>query len=370
MKKLIIIGNGFDKAHNLKTNYNEFIENLFTNKFFKDQDSYRDILKTCPSAINTFDELLEYLKKYYHGLAISRKKNVSHYASTHHFQFPKFANYFIELLLLNYIDDYRWCDIESEYFKELMLFNENDKNTNNPKILNDDFENVKEHLSNYLLVEEMNAVKINSYEYLFKSLANSSETLILNFNYTRTIENLYKNTIKCPLVHIHGEIESKNNPIIFGYAANQEDSDKLLKKNDEYIKNIKRFLYKRTNNETLLKNFLGSNDKLHSEKTDVFIFGHSCGLSDNLILNEIFNHSSINSIKIFFHESWEKYSAIQTNIHRIMKNDTRCTNLIVNFQDSHRMPQWDDDKVQVQNFSKYIRKIKEQYPVSIATFFM
>jgi len=364
MKKLIIIGNGFDKAHDLKTNYNEFIEDLFTNKYFKDPDLYRDIIKSCSPSIKTFEKILEYMYAYYRSGSNYNAKIPFHYAGGQ-ISDPKFDNRFIELLLIKIIE-YRWCDVESRYFEELMLYNEHNKHPYSPKMLNDDFENVKKYLSNYLVDEEKRARKIDSYEYLFKLFADSPQTLILNFNYTRTIENLYKDVIKSSIMHIHGEIENPNNPIIFGYAANHDDSRKLLShNNNEYIKNIKKHLYKRTNNENILKDFLGQNDKNYFdyEKIDILLFGHSCGLSDNLILNEIFNHKSIYSIKTFYYEKYENYFDVQVNIDRIMNDDTRFTNLIVNFKDSHRMPQWSDDTVQVQNFKKYIKDVKKQYPL-------
>ncbi|MDR3262512.1 MAG: bacteriophage abortive infection AbiH family protein [Tannerella sp.] len=39
MQNLIIIGNGFDLAHGLKTSYNDFIEDLFNN-YFMDNRQY------------------------------------------------------------------------------------------------------------------------------------------------------------------------------------------------------------------------------------------------------------------------------------------------------------------------------------------
>ena len=363
MKKLIIIGNGFDKAHNMRTNYNEFIEDLFTNKYFTNPDSYRDIIEKCPSTIKTFKKLLDYMNSYYHSGSNYDAKFPFHYAAGQN-SHPKFANRFIELLLIKIIE-YRWCDVESAYFEELMLYNELEKQPYNPKLLNDDLEIVKKYLSIHLLEEEKKAVEKDSYEYFFNILADSEESLILNFNYTRTVEKLYKDVIKCPIIHIHGELEKEENPMIFGYAANNNDIRKLLSNNEnEYAKNIKKYLYKRTNNELLLKNFLGSSKNIlkNSEMIDVYIFGHSCGLSDNLILNEIFIHRAINTIKIFFHETFDKYFDVQVNIDRIMNSDLRFTSLIVNFKDSHRMPQWNDDTNKSQSFVNYIENIKSIKP--------
>jgi len=352
MKNLIIIGNGFDKAHKLETSYNEFIKDLFV-KYFSNPDAYPGIISSHATTINDFETILESLRKYYKsGFVEVSDKNPFHY-SPNDMTTLRFKNRFIELLLINMVD-YNWCDVESMYFKELMRYNDS---PHNPKELNDDFDVVKEYLSKYLLDEEKKAVKIDNYEHFFRSVATHPYfTLILNFNYTRTIENLYADVIECPIMHIHGEIENTNNPIIFGYAANHEDSRKLLSHDnkDEYVKNIKKYLYKRTDNESKLHEFLGKVDENSrgDQKINIFLLGHSCGLSDSLILNEIFNHKTIDSIKIFYHDDFNNYSHVQTSIDRIMNNDAGFKNLIVNFQETYRMPQWNDNKLQIQDFTK------------------
>jgi len=357
MKILIIIGNGFDKAHNLKTTYNEFIEDL-CNCYFRTADKYPNIFSSPPENIKNYTELKNYIAK-----------NPSQDFTRLVFGKPNFKNRFIGTLLYD-IAVHNWCDIEYKYFTELMnctVPNRTDPLYRSPKILNADFEIIKKYLHKYLINEEKNANKIDSYENLFKQFANSNQTLILNFNYTRTIENLYKDIIKCPIMYIHGKLEDENNPMIFGYAANNDESRKLLKyNNNEYMKNIKKHLYNRTNYKNELNKFLGENireiyERNKFKKIDIFIFGHSCGLSDNLILKEIFNHEAISSMKIFYHETPEKYFDAQVNIDRIMDDDIKFSKLET-FPNSHRMPQWNDDKMQTQEFIKYLENIKAKYP--------
>jgi len=355
MRNLIIIGNGFDLAHGIKTSYNDFIEDFFDNKFFKNKNDYSGILECPVTHINRLYELKMYLNR----IEI------------------KFKNKFLKLLLQGMLSN-NWCDIESKYFEELNYCKSNGKNRyegryTKPKELNDDFEVIKKHLAKYLKEEEGKVKKVDSYEVFFKSFGISTDNaLILNFNYTRTIENLYGNFIKCPIIHIHGELENEDNPMIFGYAANHEESREFLSKNDkEYMRNIKKHCYKRTDNKNRLHKFLnkcsGKADKYN--KIDVFLLGHSCGLSDKLILNEIFNHSDIQEIRTFYYENHENYFDIQVNIDRIMADDEKFDKLM-NFQDSNRMPQFNDNDAQIHSFKKYIEEIKKRYPVKpdIGTF--
>ena len=122
MKKLIIIGNGFDKAHNLRTRYSEFIEDLFTKKYFKTPDSHPDILKFCSSGINTFDKLKKVYKDY--NKKVQRNEKIPFYYSRREQSDAKFVNFFIELLLIDFAE-YNWCDVELKYFEQLMLYDNN-----------------------------------------------------------------------------------------------------------------------------------------------------------------------------------------------------------------------------------------------------
>jgi len=357
MKNLIIIGNGFDKAHNLKTTYNEFIEDLF-NRYFSTPDKYPNIVSSLPQNIRNYPELKDYIIK----------NPTPNFTELIHGK-PNFKNRFIGILLYD-LAVHNWCDIEYKYFIELL--NSTDLGNSkrpyaNSKKLNDDFEVIKRYLSEYLIEEEKQAKKLESYENLFKKFADSNNTLILNFNYTRTLNTLYGNVIKCPLMHIHGKLEDKTNPMIFGYAANNEQTRKLYEFNDnEYLKNIKKNLYKRTNNKNGLNKFLGENNgeiykRYPERKIDIFIFGHSCGLSDNLILKEIFNHEAISSIKIFYYDTPENYFDTQVNIDRIMDDNVKFGKLET-FPNSHRMPQWNDSETQIQEFIKYLENVKANYP--------
>jgi hypothetical protein len=369
MRNLIIIGNGFDKAHGMKTGYDEFIKDLL-NKHFNDKKSYKDIISF--SSLNSSDELINIIKQHpiIHTKS-SKDRPFREDSSSDRNEF-QFNNKFVEYLL--YANKYNWCDIEYLYFKELMLY------LNYPSDLSEmhkDFDIVKKYLSDYLVSEEKKATKINSYENFFESFANlphsQNDVLVLNFNYTRTIENLYKDVIKYPIIHIHGKLEDEKNPIIFGYAAKEDELDKLLSQNNnEFFKNIKKHLYKRTKNEEMLDNFLRSYDYEDEYGEDnlpmppnseneyvrldlnIFILGHSCGLSDSLILSKIFNKEFLRSIKTFYYNSFENYFDVQVNIDRISH---KGFNRLESFEGSHCMPQHNDDKSENEKFVEYLKTI-------------
>jgi len=292
MNNLVIIGNGFDLAHGLKTSYKEFIENINPNQI--------DILR------NQFYIILK-------G----------------------------DLVLKN------WCDIERMYFKQLTS-NEKYRFYTDPKKLNTEFEILKNYLAEYLRIQEKEAKPIEIYKELFKYFG-SHETKILNFNYTNTLKNLYLNEIDINnVIHIHGELSNPINPIVFGYAAMDDESRNLIdKQENEYMRNIKKQLYKHAENEHLLSYYLNG-----SQKINVSILGHSCGISDKLILNQILNHKNINSICTYYFNDYEQYFQTQVNIDRIMMDDEKFRKLVIDYNNCIRMPQHDDTKKQNEDFIK------------------
>lgn len=327
MNNLIIIGNGFDLAHNLKTSYNHFINyilNTETNNsnLFPELYSYNGQPK----------ELNYFIKIYFRNQAVGMGGGN---------QIFKFHNAFFEQIIRQTHSN-NWCDIEALYFQLL-------KSTKDPKKLNDEFEVVKTHLKNYLKEEQKKFVQIPSYSSMFSAFNNTVKTLVLNFNYTNCIQNYCNNLNNIKVLNIHGELDNNANPIIFGYAAKHEDSRELSNKNNnEYLRNIKKHCYKRTNYFDQLVEYLNT-----VEEIDVSIFGHSCGLSDSLIINEVFNHKNISSIRIFYYKEHEPYFQSQINIDRIMNDDKNFKKLI-NFQDSHSMPQFDINSNDRVSFDKYI----------------
>ncbi|MDN3620417.1 bacteriophage abortive infection AbiH family protein [Polaribacter undariae] len=333
MANLIILGNGFDMAHGLKTSYKDFILEII-NSSIKKELSYKKIVSIV-DGINNYDHLLSLIKK--SGMDTLLKSD---------------NDFFKELLNLNI--NKNWYEIEQLYFNtinEISGVNYSKYNSQNIEKLNTEFEILKKYLEAYLTKQESNLRTYDSYKHLFKYFTLVPDTLILNFNYTETINN-YQSffEIKPTIINIHGKLNDNENPIIFGYAANEKETRNLINMNNNlYLKNIKKHCYKRTSNENKLNDYLNSNTGIN-----IYILGHSCGLSDKLILNQIFNHKSINSIKNFYHKNYDNYFQTQVNIDRIMENDNYFKKL-QNYSDSLKMPQYNYTKEQINTFEKSFR---------------
>ncbi|ANH83821.1 hypothetical protein A8C56_09585 [Niabella ginsenosidivorans] len=158
---------------------------------------------------------------------------------------------------------------------------------------------------------------------------------MLNFNYTYTpdlyIRDLVPQFENNPLVdsiHIHGELYKDENPLIFGFGDEMDDHYKILeKKNDNrFLDNMKSFGYFRTDNLRKLSRFLMEGEY------QVQIMGHSCGLSDRVMLNGIFEHDNCRSIKIFHRRKGSPFE--ETNYKELTQNISR------HFNKKQRMRDW------------------------------
>ena len=102
-----------------------------------------------------------------------------------------------------------------------------------------------------------------------------------------------------------------------------DDDYKLIENIDdnEYLKNFKSFKYLQNSNYNDLLRYIDS------EKFQVLIMGHSCGLSDRTLLNTIFEHNNCRSIKVFYHERKdESGKVINDNYNEITQNISRHFN--------------------------------------------
>jgi len=225
-----------------------------------------------------------------------------------------------------------WVDIENEYFDFLknLIYDKSGKiilehklhtdyksTLDKVKLLNEEFDFLKSLLEQYLNnitsnfipqnFNEFEAIvcqKIDKNENPALNLENEvlpNSLYFLNFNYTHTVENyfgLLDIEIDRNLTYIHGKLNNLQNPIIFGFG---DEHDKDFK-NFEIISSkilfdhIKSFKYSKTDNYQKVLGYIVS------LPFEVYVLGHSCGLSDRTLLKSIFEHKNCISIKVFYYE--------------------------------------------------------------------
>ncbi len=176
--------------------------------------------------------------------------------------------------------------------------------------------------------------------------------LFLNFNYTSTINNYIKLLNdgdycgKVEQVQIHGKLYDYKNKMNFGFGDEKDEDYKLIENvnDNEYLNNFKSFGYSQNSNYRKLLDFIDGN------KFQVYIMGHSCGLSDRTLLNTIFEHQNCRSIKVYYYQ-WEdqktkeikeikdNYTEIIQNISRHFDDKKMLRSKVVNKMSCEALPQ-------------------------------
>ncbi len=371
MNRLVIIGNGFDIAHGLKTSYMDFIHWYWEqrlNALLSDNSAVsEDCLckleikntKDCSSWSNffffhSFRDLITREWKYPPLEIISAfKENIDDFSIT-------YSQFFGTIL--QSIETRGWVDIENDYYQLLKKCTENPNCGYTVKELNDQLAFLQAKLIEYLrtigknqYIKELHNAMIEffdpadfSTEGKKKALENMGlentnleviqnnfeeqkklrpeRILLLSFNYTATAK-MYNNS-NLEHNYIHGELEHPEN-IIFGYGDDlDKDYKDILDKNDkELLKNNKSSKYLETRHYHEMLEFL------MSAPFQALIMGHSCGNSDRTLLNTVFEHENCVSIKPFYHkwdDGTDNYLELVQNISRNFTNMRLFRDRVVN----------------------------------------
>ena len=356
MNRLVIIGNGFDMAHGLKTSYMDFINWYWEQRLYAlltehtaiSQDSLCKL-----EIVNTKDCSSWHLFFFTHSLrsVITRewKYPPSEIISAFKGNTDEFSvtySRFFETIIQS-IETKGWVDIENDYYQLLKETKKTDCGYT-VKELNEQLAFLQEKLVEYLQTISTNqpikdlhdaiidffdpadfstegrkkaledigldikSLREVEYNYEERNKLIPKRIMLLSFNYTATAK-MYSN-FNLDFNYIHGELEHPEN-IIFGYGDElDKDYQAILDMNDnELLKHVKSVKYLETRNYHNMLEFL------MSAPFQVVIMGHSCGNSDRTLLNTVFEHENCVSIKPFYHK-WEdgtdNYLDIVQNISR------------------------------------------------------
>ncbi|WP_295801165.1 AbiH family protein [Mucilaginibacter sp.] len=375
MNRLILIGNGFDLAHGLKTSYNDFLKwylnqaLVIAGKSFKYEDILLKVEKTnlaeeiyFDGKVRTEAELIDlFYERGFTELITNKtfqtKGWQNHWETTF---VVTVKSILLENLLAN-CSASRWVDIENEFYLLLKIVLSTNVTKNKEELLqniNVSMAEVIKYLEQYLsqlpiapAVDGYKSLIIENFKRkdivlpnLLKEDEFPDQVHILNFNYTQTAaqyrlgKNTHVHSNSIRINHIHGEINVARNPIIFGFGDELDDnySKMELDITKGFFEYIKSFWYFKTSNYQDLIRFIDA------EEFQVYILGHSCGLSDRTMLNMIFEHEQCKSIKFFYHQHHNgdnNYTTLTQEIARHFRNKAVMRKKIVPFDKSSPMPQ-------------------------------
>lgn len=412
MNRLILVGNGFDLAHGLRTRYEHFINWYLTSLNDEIQESSMakvgdalcsfGLTKSCPySSFNKFLRM--------NGIYGDLLQQLKHWTSS-----VKILESGLLKEITRSIEIKNWVDLEQDYYNLLIgkgtYYQEYNKNADK---LNKELECLKRHLYDYLQqidVDSCSESRLPGIESLFtapikraeiaveslnvweshigsrmkltydemrdrllgynfpgcayaeldgfikngmaalgyetcrqqkleipKAYLVPNQTMLLNFNYTHTADNYMPvgyDTFE--INHIHGSIDNVDS-MIFGYGDELDEKYKELEeKNDnEYLRNMKSIRYQETANYRRMLSFI------ELEPYQVYIMGHSCGVSDRTLLNTLFEHKNCVSIKPFYYQNGggDNYNDLMASISRNFTDKKKMRDKVVNKTYCEPLPQ-------------------------------
>ncbi|MDB5141167.1 MAG: hypothetical protein JWR12_3083 [Mucilaginibacter sp.] len=375
MNRLILIGNGFDLAHGLKTSYNDFLRwylntalveagksHKYEDEMFKVEKSNLAEEIHFDGKVRTEAELIDlFYERGFTELVTNKTFKTKGWQNHWNTTFViTVKSVLLENLLAN-CSATRWVDIENEFYLLLKNILDTKKSDDKEALLqniNISMTDIIKHLEQYLsqlpaapAIDGYNSLITETFKRadivlpnLLKEDELPNQVHILNFNYTPTAaqyrlgknQQVHSNSIR--INHIHGEINSAQNQVIFGFGDELDENYAKMESDltKGFFEFIKSFWYFKTSNYHNLVRFIDA------EEFQVYILGHSCGLSDRTMLNMIFEHEHCKSIKIFYHHNKSgnnNYTSLTQEIARHFKNKVTMRKKIVPFDKSSFMPQ-------------------------------
>ena len=407
MNRIILVGNGFDLAHNLPTKYEDFInwysrerlKGFENNKTCEDEDILCKLRMKDYYIINQ-----EWMNDSFLREESSRYNQLYSSNSLHEFftknskgEFKGIFDIFSELTrkfnvdssplfenIIKSIETKGWVDIENEYYNFLRSFL-NESKYKDPKQLNDELDFIRTKLIEYFIkvqdkcinegiinkeIEKKISESINKEDlsneateyfknlpkfkgndyhnkdkdYEFNNAEHPSPENILIIDFNYTKTADLYNGSNITINHIHGDLENPES-VIFGYGDELDRDYKELSRlnNNELLLNIKSIKYLESGNYRKILSFIGW------DKFQIYIMGHSCGNSDRTLMNTLFEHENCASIKPFYYQSKDgedNYLEIAQNISRNFTDMKLMRDRVVNKEFCEPLPQNDSTKKQ------------------------
>ena len=393
MNRIVLIGNGFDLAHGLKTRYEDFI-----NWYWKRRVTglYNVKSTTSNDILCTLEIVGETWSKYYfqHSTLINNSdgKTLYQYINKHKDKFVIRNTVFFSNIHKS-IETKGWVDIENEYYDLLKKYAIKDSTTDNLHELNLQLQYVQSLLTDYLigcrqganiisgivekiyapvkmsdisiagqssiiehiqkwwliqndnvLQEKANRYNDNSLIEGVKSYKYNLEHNIYNVEYPRLfmlpdyimlLNFNYTNTADMYLKNLVSFVNhihgtlEKPNNMIFGYGDELDDNFKKLLDSNEN-ECLRNVKSIKYQESDNYRNILGF---IESAPFQVCIMGHSCGNSDRTLLNTLFEHKNCISIKPYYYikeDGTDSYLELVQNISRNFTNMKLMRDRVVN----------------------------------------
>lgn len=319
---LLIIGNGFDLEHDLKTHYTDFFDTINNNVSSKNEiilNNHKYLIKDNYLLLYLLEEYKQNKLQGNNWIDIETelKKIISLIEEINVNKFIDNMNYYIGGNEYTIIDKIQ--SKSSHYFKNCLfpfiIGNNYYKYINEHynisiKILEKDLNELTNMLRDYLLEQDIsNLTKTKDISDIDYKI-----THVLSFNYTDTFRQLYSDIDDDKIDFIHGSLNKNNLVLGINETLTEDTANKIV--DTVYFKKYFQRIYKKTDYKYI--------DWLdHVNFDTVYIHGHSLDESDKEILEKIINSvlkKDTSIVKIFYYDE-KHYRQEVTNLIKVLGKD-------------------------------------------------
>ncbi|TYS60716.1 hypothetical protein FZD47_21140 [Bacillus infantis] len=281
MTKLFIIGNGFDQDHKLKTSYNDFREYLLSQHPEINMEEFNAPTEHYDKDGERVYDRVEVLSMLF--FLINEAENNTEWwseleSSLGHLDFSPAFDYNEDILDEDgHVHYFRTANRNEDIGSGLVI----------PTLT------IQHLFADWINNIDLNAAKVKSD---FQRLV-SVQDCFLSFNYTDTLEEIYK-IAEDNVCHIHGK---QNEKIFFGHGNTEDQTDYYMQMyigSEDSLNAINRQLLKNTD-EAIENNLDFFDDLEKANIKEIYSYGFSFGKVDHIYLKEIF--SRINTENVMFY---------------------------------------------------------------------
>ena len=343
MNRIIIIGNGFDLAHNLKTGYKDFINDYWATVEEGVYDQYWRMLDQqyggAKHPLNDYEDKFVKIEKRYDKTGVNKvcssyKEDSPlwklHTLINEHNNDPS-SNVTVHLTFKNHFFEHishqcslvNWVDIENEYYKALKeLLQEENYQKQNESIhtLNKEFDDVKGLLEKYLtrITENTELKQHQSIHNVFSSFIEFDE--VATCKQTAFINSIFSNTD----IYHDFTIDYSEDPAYSECLTKDEQRRYFINKNfkyDNFKKNhlapytlLLNFNYTQTAEKLYAENCFNEIINIHGElnnENNPIIFGYGDELDDDYErIERLQNNDFLENIKSIRYHKTKNYRSL------------------------------------------------------------
>lgn len=325
---LLIVGNGFDLEHGLKTHYTDFFDTINNNVSSKNEiilNNHKYLIKDNYLLLYLLEEYKQNKLQGNNWIDIETelKKIISLIEEINVNKFIDNMNYYIggnEYTIIDKIQSkssyyFKNClfpfIIGNNYYKYI-----NEHYNISIKILEKDLNELTNMLRDYLLEQDIsNLTKTKDISDIDYKI-----THVLSFNYTDTFRKLYSKLDNDKIDFIHGSLNKNNLVLGINETLTEDTENKII--DTVYFKKYFQRIYKKTDYQYV--SWLDSTDSQNYADFDtVYIHGHSLDESDEEILEKIINSvlkKDTSTVKIFYYDE-KHYIQEVTNLIKVLGKD-------------------------------------------------